>query len=314
MNATTKIVATLSTALVVVGLAGRVGASPAQFLTLTASPQGDSCAGMPDQSSNPCLVPGAISAPVPAQVLENKLTTISHPASERFAITVPAGKYSIEQGSLDDAHPLQEDQPLERWYAVFFGPDGVVGTTSTTPDLATSDVHKVWRGDDLVLVGPATAVVYYHAPEGEGPDSVYPNLLRLTPVAAPETTTTTAPPTTTTIPLTSTTQATTPPTTVTTTPSTTLVITPVAVLPDQPQTTTPSSPPTTAASTTTPPTTVAVEIKGIEVSEPPTTIAPAVGPEIAFTGSNTRSALFAGIVLTTLGAFLVLVVRRRSRS
>lgn len=311
MNATTKIGATLSTALVVVGLAGRVGASPSQFLSPSASAQADSCAGMPDQSSNPCLVPGAISAPFPAQVLENKLTTISHPASERFAIMVPAGKYSIEQGSLDDAHPLQEDQPLERWYAVFFGPDGVVGTTSTTPDLATSDVSKVWRGDDLVLVGPATSVVYYHAPDGEGPDSIYPNLLRLTPVAVPETTTTTAPPTTTTIPLTSTTQATTPPTTPPTTPSTTLVITPVAVLPDQPQTTATTSPLTTAASTTTPPTTVAVEIKGIEVAESPTTIAPAVSPEIAFTGSNPRAALFAGIVLTTLGAFLVLVVRRR---
>jgi hypothetical protein len=249
----------------------------------------------------------AISVPVPSQSLENKLTTLSHPVSDPIVVSIPAGNYTIEQGSTDDAHPFQEDQFIERWYAVFSGPSGVVGTTSTTPDLATADVSKTWAGEVLVLSGPATSVVYKHAPGGEGPDSVYPSLLRLTPIKPkdPDPTTTTTTTTTTAVPLPK------PDPPKQTGEQVQMIVPIVAVAPD----TTSTAPSTTAPPTTAPPTAPPkVEIKGIQVEDSPvipTTVAPTVAPPIALTGSTTNATLFAGIVMVTLGAFVVTACGRR---
>jgi hypothetical protein len=255
------------------------------------------------------VAPGApISVPVPAQMVDNKLTTVSHPVSDPVSVSIPAGSYSVEQGSLDDAHPFQEDQLAERWYAVFTGPSGVVGTTSTTPDLATADTSKVWASDNLDLTAPATSVTYHHAPGGDGPDSIYPNLLRLTLIKPVDPTTTTTP---TTIPVT---VATTvkpdipkPPVTGEQVQS----IVPVVVGPDQvvPTTTTTAVPTSTGVPTTVAP---KVEIKGIQVEELPVpTTAPSIAPEIALTGSTTSATLFAGILLATFGSFVVTAFGRR---
>jgi hypothetical protein len=262
---------------------------------------------------------GVMAVAVPAQILDNKLTTISHPTSDPIPVSIPPGNYAIEQGSYDDAHPLQEDQPMERWFAVFSGPSGVVGTTSTTPDLATADTRKSWAGDSLVLTAAATSVTYYHPVGGDGPDSVYPDLLRLTPIKPTDPDPTTTLPAPTTLPP-PTSPATTSP--ATTSPATTSpaklaipvvqVVTPVAVGPDLIVTTTApvTTAPTTTAPTTTAPTTTAppkVEVQGIEVEQ--------VDPDIALTGSTTAPLLYAAIVFMTVGAVAVIAVgRRRARS
>jgi hypothetical protein len=123
-----------------------------------------------------------LSIPVPPKTLNYKLTTVSHPKSDPIVVSIPAGTYDVTQGSFDDAHPNQVEQLNERWYAVFYDAAGApVSTTSTTPDLLLADVSKTWTSDPIVLTGNATSVVYFHAPGGEGPDSVYPNLLTLSP-------------------------------------------------------------------------------------------------------------------------------------
>jgi hypothetical protein len=123
-----------------------------------------------------------IVVPLPAQTLGEKLTTLSHPASLPVAVSVPAGVYSVAQGSFDDAHPLQEDQPNERWFAEFYDVNGTsIGTTATTPDLGLANAAERWSNGSVVLLANATSVVFRHAPGGDGPDSVYPNLLELTP-------------------------------------------------------------------------------------------------------------------------------------
>jgi hypothetical protein len=199
---------------------------------------------------------------------------------------------------------------------VFSGPSGVVGITSTTPDLATEDVSKTWVGEILVLTGPATSVVYQHAPGGEGPDSVYPGLLRLTPIRPkdPDPTTTTTM-TTTTMTTAAPVPKPDPPKPTGTGEQVRVIIPVVAVAPDQIVTTSPETS-TTATATTAPPPTAPpkVEIKGIQVEESPvipTTVAPASAPPIALTGSTTNATLFVGIVLVTLGAFVVNACGRR---
>jgi hypothetical protein len=127
----------------------------------------------------------AISVPVPQDApgqFDQKLTSVSHPSSGFFSVNVPAGPYTVVQGSIDPSHPNQEDQPNERWYAVFYAANGsAVGTTAITPDLALADVSKTWPATAIVLTGNAKSVKYFHAGGSPGPDSIYPSLLQLSP-------------------------------------------------------------------------------------------------------------------------------------
>jgi hypothetical protein len=117
---------------------------------------------------------------VPAQNLNTKLTTISNPASKPISINIKAGTYNVTQGSIDTSHPTQEDQPNERWYAVFYAADNtVVGTTPTTPDLATNTTTQQWNTGKITLTANATTIIYYHAPGTQGTNSIHPNLLNL---------------------------------------------------------------------------------------------------------------------------------------
>ena len=131
-------------------------------------------------SAMPCGPGGPpISVSVPPQTLGEKLTVVSHPSSGLIATSVPAGVYSVVQGSFDDAHPQTPDQTNERWYAVFYGSGGPVGTTATTGDLPNSLITGTWSGTSVTLSGNATGVRYFHAGGSEGPDSIYPNQLTL---------------------------------------------------------------------------------------------------------------------------------------
>jgi hypothetical protein len=112
----------------------------------------------------PAFAADSISVAVPAKTLANKLTADTNVSSDPIAVSVSAGQYSVVMGSLDDVHPNQVEQPNERWYAVFYGADGaVVGTTSTTPDLALADISREWDAAPLSLTANATSVVYFHA-------------------------------------------------------------------------------------------------------------------------------------------------------
>jgi hypothetical protein len=146
-----------------------------------------------EQGTNPVSPPtckadaGSLLVDVPPQTVDFKLTTVAHPISDPINVSVPAGRYASIQGSFDDAHPNQEDQPNEAWFAVFYSTDGLaVATTTPTPDLPSSDVRQLWVGTPIVFTADAASVVYYHAPGGEGPDSVYPNCLKLTPLVEPK--------------------------------------------------------------------------------------------------------------------------------
>jgi hypothetical protein len=150
---------------------------------VTLTEQGSGVVGSPSCAADSL----SVFVEVPPQSVDYKLTTIAHPASDPIAAPIPAGRYSLTQGSFDDVHPDQYDQPNEAWYAVFHAADGtVIGTTSLTPDLLSTDVTQAWAGETLQLAGNATSVVYHHAPGGEGPDSVYPNCLKLTPIVSPK--------------------------------------------------------------------------------------------------------------------------------
>jgi hypothetical protein len=130
---------------------------------------------------------GSLSVEVPPQSVDYKLTTIVHPTSDSIAVSIPAGRYTSVVGSFDDVHPYQDDQPNESWFAVFYGADGaMVATTTPTPDLLSTDVSQVWAGGPIVFTSDATSVVYTHAPGGIGPDSIYPNCLKLTPLVDPK--------------------------------------------------------------------------------------------------------------------------------
>jgi hypothetical protein len=122
-----------------------------------------------------------IVVPVPPQTLAEKLTTVSHPASAPISIALPAGVYAVTQGSFDDAHPQQEDQVNESWFAEFYDAAGVsVGVTATSPDLDRTKTTDAWSTGSIVLRANVASVVFRHSPGGEGPDSVYPNVLELT--------------------------------------------------------------------------------------------------------------------------------------
>jgi hypothetical protein len=263
----------------------------------------------------PAFAADSISVGVPAKTLANKLTADTNISSDPIAVSVSAGQYSVVMGSLDDAHPNQVDQPNERWYAVFYGADGaVVGTTSTTPDLALADISREWDGAPLSLSANATSVVYFHAP-GTGTDSVYANVLRLTPFVVgptvPETTTTT----TIAAATTTTTTATAPETTTPVAPAEpTAYIPVVAVVPD---TTTTTKAPAPAPATTVAPAPVTsapiVEVKGLQISNAaPVASAPTAAPEIAFTGTTSKPLLATALGFVGLGSALLFALRRRN--
>jgi hypothetical protein len=260
----------------------------------------------------PASAQSTISVDTPAKILANKLTADSNKSSKPVSVSVPAGMYSLIQGSLDDAHPNQAEQPNERWYAVFYGADGaIVGTTSTTPDLALADISREWDGEPITLSADATTVVYFHSP-GPGSDSIYPNVLKLTRiVVSPTVPTTTTPETT--LPPTTTTVAPTP----TTAPAPQLIVPIVAVLPDVTTTTTAPAAPAPAAAPTTVPsvsTVAAVQVLGLQVenTSPATVPAPAATPEIAFTGSPSKPLFATAMGLVTLGSLMLLALRRHA--
>ncbi len=264
----------------------------------------------------PASADGSISVGVPVQTVDNKLTADSHPASAPVAVLIPAGQYSVIQGSRDDAHPNQADQPNERWYAVFYDADGApVGTTGITPDLALADISREWDGAPLSLTADATTVVYFHAP-GEGPDSIYPNLLKLTPIVVSPT----IPTTTTTIP--ETTTETTPPVVSTEPPKPepkpyVPVVIVAADAPLAPTTAAPTTIPPVTSATSTVVTTPSVQVKGLQIENTvPTTAAPAAiaaTPEIAFTGKPSKSLFVSALGLVGLGSWIMLSLRRKPK-
>jgi hypothetical protein len=267
----------------------------------------------------------SISVPVPPQIVDEKLTTISHPKSAPIAVSIPAGAYSTIQGSYDDAHPLQEDQPNERWYAVFYGADGAaVGTTSTTPDLALADKRRQWDGEPITLTANATSVVYFHAPGGVGPDSIYPDLLTLKPIGTyppkplvkpdpqpkpepkvepkpePKPVTKDAPPAK---------------TTTESAPVVVAVVAPVVPVPSAPSPAT-SSPPSSSAvsavAAASSPASPAVEVKGIQVENAAPAVAAATpAAEVAFTGLETTLMASFSVALIGFGALMLLFARKR---
>jgi hypothetical protein len=262
----------------------------------------------------PASAASSISVDVPVQVVANKLTADSHPASAPITVSIPAGQYSVIQGSKDDAHPNQVDQPNERWYAVFYDANGaIIGTTSTTPDLALADVSREWDGEPISITANATTVVYFHSP-GKEADSIYPNLLKLTPIVVSPTLPTTTT-TTTTIPEVTTAPPTTEPPKVTPEPKPYVPV--IVVAADVPVAST--APSTTAATTTTAaPTVVAapsVQVKGLQIENTvPTTAAPAAvsaAPEIAFTGKPSKSLFVTALGLLGLGSWVMLSLRRK---
>jgi hypothetical protein len=270
----------------------------------------------------------SIDVPVPTQSVANKLTTVSHPASAPVPVSIPAGSYDVVQGSLDDAHPTQGEQFNERWYAVFYGSGGaVVGTTATTPDLALADITNQWPAGVVVLTANATSVVYFHAPGGEGPDSIYPNLLRLTPSG-------TYPPAPKPNPDTPKPKAPKPETPKSeepivdkpkaeTKPEAPKRVTELDVVSPQVIPVTPSSaedrpspsPKGSVASTenasSTFKTTPQVEVKGIQV-ENAAPAAAAVVDQVAFTGSESRTMISGSVLLIALGALALIAGRRRA--
>jgi hypothetical protein len=275
----------------------------------------------------PAFAADSISVGVPAKTLANKLTADTNVSSAPIPVSLNAGQYTVVMGSLDDAHPNQVDQPNERWYAVFYGANGaIVGTTSTTPDLALADISREWDAAPLSLTANATSVVYFHAP-GTGTDSVYPNVLRLTPFVVgptvPETTTTTTIAT----PVTTTPVATVPETV----PETTTPVAPaeptayipvVAVTPTTnttaaAATAAPAPAPTPAPATTVAPAPVTsapvVEVKGLQISNvAPVASAPTATPEIAFTGTTSKPLLATALGFVGLGSALLFALRRRN--
>ncbi len=273
---------------------------------------------------------GSISVPVPTQTLGNKLTTVSRPSSAPIPASVAAGSYTVVQGSRDDAHPLQEDQTNERWFAVFYdGAGNVVGTTATTPDLPRADVTGEWSGGTITLTANATSVVYFHAPGGEGPDSVYPNLLRLTPTGnypptpkpedpKPEDPKPDAPKPDAPKP-----DAPKPDAPKPVVESEAVAVAPiVAVAPANAGASSPiaSAAPTSspAASTATavtaaPTTTPQVEVKGIQVANVAPAAAPVETAEVAFTGSESLTMIALSAVLIALGSLALSVANRRRR-
>ena len=279
---------------------------------------------------------GSISVPVPIQTLGNKLTTVSRPSSAPIPLSVPAGSYTVVQGSRDDAHPLQEDQTNERWYAVFYdGAGNVVETTATTPDLPRADVTGEWSGGTITLTANATSVVYFHAPGGEGPDSVYPNLLRLTPTGnypptpkpenpKPEGPKPEGPKPDTPTPDTPTPDVPKPDTPKPVPESQAVAVAPiVAVAPanagaPSPVVSAPASSPAASAAaapavTAAPTTTPQVEVKGIQVANVAPAAAPVETAEIAFTGSESLTMIALSAVLIGLGSLALFAANRRRR-
>lgn len=270
--------------------------------------------------------------PVPAKTVDQKLTTISRPQSDPIAVSIPAGSYTVVQGSFDDAHPTQEEQPNERWYAVFYGTGGaIVGTTATTPDLPLADRTMEWTGGTLVLTGNAVSVVYFHAPGGEGPDSIYPNLLLLTPGGSyppkpapeqpkpdnpkPESPKSDGPKAT--EPNAADPQSK-PPAAESAAASVVPVVVPVQVVAAPATSPVAAAPEPTVASTTIgalaspvaePPR--SVEVKGIQV-ENTAPAAAAASAEIAFTGIQSTAMITASGLLILLGGLLMAFARRRS--
>jgi LPXTG-motif cell wall-anchored protein len=279
-----------------------------------------------------------LTVPVPPKNVNHKLTTVAHPKSNAISVSIPAGAYDVTQGSFDDAHPNQEEQLNERWYAVFYSDAGdPVATTATTPDLLLADVNKSWSTSTIVLTANAVSVVYFHAPGGEGPDSIYPDLLTLAPVvqyppAPPKhrdgagsagsgssggsrekgTTTTTTPA----VPEQPARSEAAPvpgdpaPIPIAVEPAvraTPEMVGPVKEPSPPASIPRPSSPTTTTTTTTT--TRLGVEVKGIQLEN---TVAPAFETtEVAFTGSESSLMALIAAGLITVGAFALVVARKR---
>jgi hypothetical protein len=282
-----------------------------------------------------------IAVPVPSRVVAEKLTPVSHPASTPIPVSIPAGTYSVQVGSADDAHPMQEDQPNERWYAQFYDSDGnLAGTTASTPDLPLTDTEKTWDGGTVVLSANATSVVYRHVGGSAGPDSIYPSQLKLTangqyppqppcapsgvkpvspPIVAPS-----APP----VAVVASPQIKGPPVPAgdpTPSPSRTAEVKPVAVAsaaavaapttlvlvstnPPAPQQT------VTSVSLVAPSSGAEVEVKGIQIENAPTAIVSAdLGAQVAFTGFQSSILVVAGMCMIVLGFVTLKTPRRRRR-
>jgi hypothetical protein len=283
----------------------------------------------------------AVMVATPAQALGNNCTgtTILGPTRERFVyptksstgpieVKIPAGRYSAVLGSYDEFHPSEASQPSERWYAVFSGPAGVVGTSGITDDLP-DDRIEITTKSELELRGNATSVIYYHSPGGFGEDSLFANCIGLSPVV----TTTIDPPGVTTIAASTTVASTTAAQTTTgttiatstTATSTTAAQPLVAVSPAPTTIAVPSSVTQTTAILTTLNTSTTVSGAPItqQIVENPATVSivpavlgevitpPEADAEIAFSGAQSTTTAIVAFGLTASGAMLLRGSRRR---
>jgi hypothetical protein len=266
-----------------------------------------------------------VGSPLTNKLISNVPGQAGQPTSGPYAVNIPAGSYTTNLQSYDNTHPGSSAQPNEKWYAVFNGASGVVGTSSTTPDLADGITSANWPGGDLVLSGNATSVTYYHAmPTDSSPNSIFPSCVGLTlkapypirpTVPAPDTTA--APVTTVAVVVPEVTVATTAPAKVdekvaVKAPDT---LGPIAA----PAATAAAAPSPTAApaaapapiaapATTAAPTTVAATVKVLSEA----VAAPEENSEfVAFTGAESTSMAAAAAGLFGLGAMLLVATRRR---
>ncbi len=261
-----------------------------------------------------------ISVAVPPQTLDEKLTVVSHPASGLIATSVPAGNYNVVQGSRDDAHPQIPDQLNERWYAVFYNAGGgAVGTTAATGDLPNNLITGSWSGTTVLLTGNAASVRYFHAGGSEGPDSIYPDQLMLTPTGQyppvpcdpkPEDPKPQDPK-----PQPPKPQPETPKPEVKVeapAPAAAPVVAVSAAVAAAPAAAAPAAAPAAAAPAAAPAAVPQVEVKGLQVENAaPAVVANVAAAEVAFTGAQSSAMVIAAAGMIGLGALALTAARKR---
>ena len=216
---------------------------------------------------------------------------------------IPAGQYTLTAGSQDFAHPFNQIQNYEQWYAVFYGMDGSeVGTTMATPDLPDTITFQAWTLGTLMLRADAVALQYIHAPVPVDltAESIEVACLALTPVpvATTSTSTTTTTVSTPVVPKVVPLAPPEPPAFAVTTTTTTLAPTVAlaATAAPEPTTTTTTTPPVVAVVPAQP----TAQVLGTVVTRP-----------LALTGGDQAPTVAFGAALLAAGAALVVTARHR---